>query len=193
MLKVALTGGIATGKSYVLDRFAAARRADASTRMRWCTASRPRAPRQPPRSPRASVAEVLAADGSVNRAQLGPVVFARSRRPPRSGSHRASRRLSRVAAGIRAFELTGAYRVCHRRRAAAVRNRSRGERFDHCRRDRLLAGTAARAAPRARIDRSGRASAAGSAMADRAEDRRRPTSSSAPTVRSATPMAGRRV
>jgi dephospho-CoA kinase len=108
VLKVALTGGIATGKSYVLDQFR--RRgvpcldADelahgveaAGTEATTAIAAR-------------FGADVLAADGSVNRARLGPIVFAdaAARRELEAIVHPAVYRA--IAAGIRAFELTGTH------------------------------------------------------------------------------------
>ncbi|HJZ70654.1 MAG TPA: dephospho-CoA kinase [Vicinamibacterales bacterium] len=109
MLKVALTGGIATGKSYVLNRFrhlgvpcldadelahgveAAGTEATAAIAARFG-------------------AEVLTADGSVDRAKLGPIVFAdpAARRELEAIVHPAVYRA--IAAGIRAFELTGTHR-----------------------------------------------------------------------------------
>jgi dephospho-CoA kinase len=108
MLKIALTGGIATGKSYVLDRFrrlgvpcldadvlahgveAAGTEATALIAARFGT-------------------DVLAADGAVDRAKLGPIVFAdpSARRELEAIVHPAVYRA--VAAGVRAFELTGDY------------------------------------------------------------------------------------
>lgn len=109
MLKVALTGGIATGKSYVLDRF---RRlgvptldADAlvhgiesaGTEVTAAIAAR-------------FGADVLAADGSVDRTKLGPIIFGdrTARRDLEAIVHPAVYRA--IAAGIRAFELTGDHR-----------------------------------------------------------------------------------
>src|SRR5262249_8180868 len=108
MLKVALTGGIATGKSYVLERF---RRLgvpclDADELAHGVEA--------PGTEVTAAIAarfgtDVLAADGSVDRAQLGPIAFA----DPMAGReleaivHPAVYRA--ISAGIRAFELTGAH------------------------------------------------------------------------------------
>jgi len=75
MLKVALTGGIATGKSYVLGQFR--RRGvpclDADDLAHGVTAAGTEAT--------AAIAarfghEVLAADGAVDRTRLGPIVFA---------------------------------------------------------------------------------------------------------------------
>jgi dephospho-CoA kinase len=104
--KIALTGGIATGKSYVLDQFR--RRgvpcldADAlahgvmtaGTEATAAIAAR-------------FGAEMLATDGSVDRARLGPVVFgdAGARRDLEAIVHPAVYRA--ITAGLRAFELTG--------------------------------------------------------------------------------------
>jgi dephospho-CoA kinase len=106
MVKVALTGGIATGKSYVLDQFR--RRgvpcldADAlahGVMAAGTEASTAIAARFGP--------EMLAPDGSVDRARLGPVVFAdaAARRDLEAIVHPAVYRA--ITAGIRAFELTG--------------------------------------------------------------------------------------
>jgi dephospho-CoA kinase len=108
MLKVALTGGIATGKSYVLDQFR--RRGvpclDADELAHGVEAAGTEAT--------AAIAarfgaDVLAADGSVNRARLGPIVFAdpAARRELEAIVHPAVYRA--IAAGIRAFELTGTH------------------------------------------------------------------------------------
>jgi dephospho-CoA kinase len=106
MLKVALTGGIATGKSYVLDQFR--RRGvpclDADVLAHGVTAAGTEAT--------AAIAarfgaEVLAADGSVDRKKLGPVVFAdpSARRELEAIVHPAVYRA--ITAGLRAFELMG--------------------------------------------------------------------------------------
>jgi dephospho-CoA kinase len=107
MLKVALTGGIATGKSYVLEQFR--RRGvpclDADSLAHGVTAAGTEAT--------AAIAarfgaEVLAADGSVDRAKLAPIVFAdpAARLDLESLIHPAVYRA--IAAGLRAFELLGA-------------------------------------------------------------------------------------
>src|SRR4029079_550725 len=106
MLKIALTGGIATGKSYVLDQFR--RRGvpclDADALAHGVMAA----------GTEASTAiaarfgqEMLAPDGAVDRARLGPVVFAdaAARRDLEAIVHPAVYRA--ITAGIRAFELTG--------------------------------------------------------------------------------------
>jgi dephospho-CoA kinase len=74
MLKVALTGGIATGKSYVLNQFRmrGVSCLDADELAHAATSSGTTAT--------AAIAarfgkEILSADGSVNRARLGPIVF----------------------------------------------------------------------------------------------------------------------
>jgi dephospho-CoA kinase len=106
MLKVGLTGGIATGKSYVLDQFR--RRgvpcldADAlahGVMLAGTEATAAIAARFGP--------EMLTADGSVDRARLGPVVFAdaAARRELEAIVHPAVHRA--ITAGLRAFELTG--------------------------------------------------------------------------------------
>src|SRR3954471_15967252 len=104
MLKIALTGGIATGKSYVLDQFR--RRGvpclDADELAHGVTAA----------GTEATLAiaarfgeDVLAADGSVDRRKLGPIVFAdaSARRELEAIVHPAVYRA--ITAGLRAFEL----------------------------------------------------------------------------------------
>jgi len=106
MLKVALTGGIATGKSHVLERF---RRLgvpclDADALAHGVEAAGTEATQ-------AIAARfgdgVLAKDGSVDRAKLGPIVFADSvaRNDLEAIVHPAVYRA--ITAGLRAFELTG--------------------------------------------------------------------------------------
>jgi dephospho-CoA kinase len=106
MLKVALTGGIATGKSYVLDQFR--RRGvpclDADELAHGVTAAGTEAT--------AAIAArfgagILTADGSVDRRKLGPIVFAdaSARRELEAIVHPAVHRA--VAAGVRGFELLG--------------------------------------------------------------------------------------
>ena len=106
MLKIALTGGIATGKSYVLEQFR--RRGvpclDADELAHGVTAAGTEAT--------AAIAarfgtEILAADGAVDRRKLGPIVFAdpAARRELEAIVHPAVHRA--VAAGIRGFELLG--------------------------------------------------------------------------------------
>jgi dephospho-CoA kinase len=106
MLKIALTGGIATGKSYVLDRFRqlGLTTLDADDLAHGVTAAGTEAT--------AAIAarfgaDILAADGSVDRAKLGPMVFAdaTARRELEAIVHPAVYRA--VAAGIRASELLG--------------------------------------------------------------------------------------
>ena len=106
MLKVALTGGIATGKSYVLERL---RRhgvpsLDADALAHGVTASGTEAT-----SAIAARfgADVLAEDGAVDRTKLGPIVFAdpAARRDLESIVHPAVYRA--IAAGLRAFEILG--------------------------------------------------------------------------------------
>ncbi len=108
MLRVALTGGIATGKTYVaaklrargipvLDADALAHGVMAAgTEATAAIAAR-------------FGADVLGPDGSVNRAKLGPIVFAdpAARRELEAIVHPAVHRATE--AGIRAFELTGSY------------------------------------------------------------------------------------
>lgn len=104
MLRVALTGGIATGKSHVLDQFR--RRGvpclDADALVHGVEAAGTE-------STRAIAArfgpDVIAADGSVDRGKLAPIVFAdaSARRDLEAIVHPAVYRA--IAAGLRAFEL----------------------------------------------------------------------------------------
>jgi dephospho-CoA kinase len=106
MLKVALTGGIATGKSYVLEQFR--RRGvpclDADELAHGVLAAGTEAT--------AAIAarfgaDILAPDGSVDRKKLGPIVFAdqSARRELEAIVHPAVRRA--IEAGLRAFERMG--------------------------------------------------------------------------------------
>lgn len=108
MLRVALTGGIATGKSYVLDQFR--RRgvpsvdADALTRgvmAAGTEASRAIAAR--------FGADMLTPDGAVDRQKLAPIVFAdaAARRELEAMVHPAVYRA--IAAAVRGFERLGGY------------------------------------------------------------------------------------
>jgi dephospho-CoA kinase len=106
MLKVALTGGIATGKSHVLDRFRARGIAclDADLLAHGVTG--------PGTEATAAIAKrfgagVLAADGGVDRGRLGAIVFAdpAARQDLEAIVHPAVYRA--IAAGLRGFELTG--------------------------------------------------------------------------------------
>src|SRR5256885_1299478 len=108
MLRVSLTGGIATGKSHVLDRLR--QRGipclDADALVHGVTG--------PGTEATAAIAarfgpEFIAADGGVDRAKLGPLVFvdAAARRDLEAIVHPAVYRA--IAAGIRAFELVGGY------------------------------------------------------------------------------------
>ncbi len=108
MLRVALTGGIATGKSYVLEQFRrrGAPCLDADALAHGVMAAGTEAA--------ASIAarfgvDVMAADGSVDRARLGPLVFAddAARRDLEAIVHPAVYRA--IAAALRAFERLGPY------------------------------------------------------------------------------------
>jgi dephospho-CoA kinase len=107
MLKVALTGGIATGKSHVLERFR--RRGvpclDADSLAHGVTTAGTEATSAIAARFGASV---LAADGSVDRAKLGSIVFAdpAARQDLEALVHPAVYRA--ITAGLRAFELLGA-------------------------------------------------------------------------------------
>lgn len=108
MLRIALTGGIATGKSHVLEQF---RRhgvpcLDSDELAHGVTSAGTEAT--------AAIAErfgreILAPDGSVNRATLGPIVFAdpAARRDLEAIVHPAVYRA--IAAGLRGFERLDQY------------------------------------------------------------------------------------
>src|SRR5216683_2929137 len=108
MLKVALTGGIATGKSHVLEQF---RRhgvpcLDADTLAHGVESAGTEAT--------AAIAarfgpDIVTAGGAVDRAKLGPIVFkdAAARRDLEAIVHPAVYRA--IAAGLRAFTLVGDY------------------------------------------------------------------------------------
>jgi dephospho-CoA kinase len=106
MLRIALTGGIATGKTYVAEQLR--KRGipvlDADVLAHGVTA--------PGTEATAAIAArfgdaILAPDGSVDRAKLGPMVFAdaAARRDLEAIVHPAVYRA--VAAGLRGFELLG--------------------------------------------------------------------------------------
>ena len=106
MLKIALTGGIATGKSYVLDQFRqrGVPCLDADELAHGVTAAGTEAT--------SAIAErfgagILAEDGAVDRKKLGPIVFAdpAARRELEAITHPAVYRA--INAGLRAFELLG--------------------------------------------------------------------------------------
>ena len=108
MLRIALTGGIATGKSYALEQFR--RRGipclDADELAHGTTAAGTEAT--------AAIAArfgagILSPDGAVDRGKLGPIVFAdpAARRDLEAIVHPTVYRA--IAAGIRAFELSGTY------------------------------------------------------------------------------------
>lgn len=108
MLKVALTGGIATGKSYVLEQI--------RSRGIPCLDSDSLAHgvMAPETEATSAIAirfgvTVLGEDGSVDRAKLGPIVFAdpSARRDLEAIVHPAVYRA--IAAGLRAFETLGEY------------------------------------------------------------------------------------
>ena len=106
MLKIGLTGGIATGKSHVLDRFRqrGVPCLDADELAHGVTSAGTEAT--------AAIAErfgaeILATDGSVDRKKLGSIVFAdpAARRELEAIVHPAVHRA--IAMGVRAFELMG--------------------------------------------------------------------------------------
>jgi len=106
MVKIALTGGAATGKSYVLEQL---RRAGVPTLVADDLAHGVTAAGTEATAAIAARfgADVLAPDGSVNREVLGPVVFAdaAARRELEAIVHPAVYRA--IEAGLRAFEKSG--------------------------------------------------------------------------------------
>lgn len=106
MVTVALTGGIATGKSHVLERFRALGAAclDADELAHGATAAGTEATQA---IAARFGADMLDPDGAVNRRKLGPLVFAdaAARRDLEAIVHPAVYRA--ITAGLRAFELTG--------------------------------------------------------------------------------------
>ena len=106
MIRVALTGGIATGKSHVLDQFR--RRGvpclDADELAHGVTSAGTEATQA---IAARFGADVLAADGAVDRKKMGPIVFAdaAARHDLEAIVHPAVYRA--IAAGLRAFELVG--------------------------------------------------------------------------------------
>jgi len=106
LLRVALTGGIATGKSYVLARFQALGIPclDSDALAHGVMSAGTEATQQ---IAARFGADVIAPDGSVNRRTLGPIVFAdaSARKELEAIVHPAVYRA--IAAGIRGFELTG--------------------------------------------------------------------------------------
>ena len=105
MLKVALTGGIATGKSYVLDqlRQRGVPCLDADLLAHGVEAAGTEATQ----AIAARFGDVLAPDGAVDRRKLAPIVFAdpAARHDLEAIVHPAVYRA--IAAGLRAFELLG--------------------------------------------------------------------------------------
>ena len=105
MLKVALTGGIATGKSHVLNRFRerGIPCLDADVLAHGVEAAGTEATREIA----ARFGDVLTGDGAVDREKLAPIVFAdpAARRDLEAIVHPAVYRA--IAAGLRGFELLG--------------------------------------------------------------------------------------
>ena len=121
MLKVALTGGIATGKSHVLERFRG--RGVAVPRRRRARARRDGGRHRGDRGDRRAVRRRRARCRRRRRSQkLGPIVFADARRGAisRRSCTRPSIARSPPACGLRAASAIATRR---RRRPAAVRNR----------------------------------------------------------------------
>jgi dephospho-CoA kinase len=107
MLKVALTGGIATGKSHVLGEFR--RRGIPCLDADELAHGVESAGTEATLAIAARFGDVLGADGSVDRRKLAPIVFgdAAARRDLEAIVHPAVYRA--VAAGLRGFQLTGTY------------------------------------------------------------------------------------
>jgi dephospho-CoA kinase len=108
MLRIGLTGGIATGKSHVLDvlRRRGIPCLDADALAHGVTAAGTEA------TTAIAIrfgADILNADGAVNRAKLGPIVFAdpAARKDLETIVHPAIYRA--IEAGLRGFELLGTY------------------------------------------------------------------------------------
>ena len=107
MLRIALTGGIATGKSHVLDQFR--KRGVPCLDADLLTHGVESAGTEATQAIAARFGGVLAADGAVDRQKLAPLVFADpgARRDLEAMVHPAVYRA--IAAGLRAFELLGGY------------------------------------------------------------------------------------
>ena len=107
MLRVVLTGGIATGKSHVLDQFR--KRGVPCLDADLLTHGVESAGTEATQAIAARFGDVLAADGAVDRQKLAPLVFADpgARRDLEAIVHPAVYRA--IAAGLRAFELLGGY------------------------------------------------------------------------------------
>ena len=107
MLRVALTGGIATGKSHVLDQFR--KRGVPCLDADLLTHGVESAGTEATQAIAARFGDVLAADGAVDRQKLALLVFADpgARRDLEAIVHPAVYRA--IAAGLRAFELLGGY------------------------------------------------------------------------------------
>ena len=107
MLRIALTGGIATGKSHVLDQFR--KRGVPCLDADLLTHGVESAGTEATQAIAARFGDVLAADGAVDRQKLAPLVFADpgARRDLEAIVHPAVYRA--IAAGLRAFELLGGY------------------------------------------------------------------------------------
>lgn len=106
MLKVALTGGIATGKSYVLERFRALGIASLDADQLAHGVMAPGTEAATAIAERFGV-DMLDASGAVDRRKLGPVVFAdaAARRDLEAIVHPAVYRA--ITAGLRGLELVG--------------------------------------------------------------------------------------
>ena len=105
MLRVALTGGIATGKSHVLEQF---RRRGVACLDADVLAHGVEAPgTEATQAIAARFGDVLTAEGAVDRRKLAPIIFAdpAARRDLEAIVHPAVYRA--IAAGLRAFELIG--------------------------------------------------------------------------------------
>src|SRR5471032_1158469 len=107
MQKIALTGGIATGKSYILEQFR--KHGIPCLDSDVLTHGVEAAGTEATQAIAARFGDVLTADGAVDRRKLAPIVFADAgeRRELEAMVHPAVYRA--IAAGLRAFELLGGY------------------------------------------------------------------------------------
>lgn len=107
MLRVALTGGIATGKSYVLEQFR--KRGVPCLDADRLAHGVETAGTEATQAIAARFGDVLAADGAVDRRKLGALVFGDpdARRDLEAIVHPPVYRA--IAAGLRGFELLGGY------------------------------------------------------------------------------------
>ena len=193
MLRAALTGGIATGKSYCLARFAALGAAGHRRRPARARRRRARARRAGARRRSASAPASCCADGSLDRAGARPARLRRSRRARRSRSDRPSRGLPPDPRVVRAIS-----RPARRVAIADIPLLfETGHQHDFDTRHRLRLRSGGTAAPPDGARRPDRAEAARArlarAVADRGKSQRARTTSSGPTAASPRRIAQVRV